>query len=185
MHNIFSRFFTGYTGKEWANPIQMGKETENEPPHDKTTKWLRPAKTQICLGIRPVWSESSLRAQWVPKDQSFLHVDSEDSDQTGRMPRLIWLSHFVGFVMRQLKSSLNHIQVSKIKIIPITIYMFYCCCLFWFNITLNNFSVISRQWLVVLGSSMLTEVSCPRHLACYHTKSHYPETGSTSPSSTP
>ena len=27
--------------------------------------------------------------QWVAKDPSFLHADSEDSDQTGRMPRLI------------------------------------------------------------------------------------------------
>ena len=62
----------------------------NEPRHDKTNKMsVRPAKTQICLGIRPVWSEFSLCAQWVVKDPSFLHADSEDSDQTGRMPRLI------------------------------------------------------------------------------------------------
>ena len=52
---------------------------------------VRPAKTQISLGIRPVWSESLLCAQWVAKDQSFLHADSEDSDQTGRIPRLIWV----------------------------------------------------------------------------------------------
>ena len=50
---------------------------------------VHPAKTQISLGICPVWSESSLCAQWVAKDPSFLHVDSEDSDQTGLMPRLI------------------------------------------------------------------------------------------------
>ena len=63
-----------------------------EPPQDKTNKVeVRPAKTQISLGIRPVWSESSLCAQWVAKDLSFLHADSEDSDQTGRMPRLIWV----------------------------------------------------------------------------------------------
>ena len=52
----------------------------NEPPHDKTNKMtLRPAKTLISLSIRPVWSESSLCAQWVAKDPSFLHADSEDS----------------------------------------------------------------------------------------------------------
>ena len=74
----------------------------------KPTKWhVHPAKTQISLGIRPVWSESSLSAQWVAKDPSFLHADNEDSDQTGRMPRLIWVFagrtyHFVGFVMRRL-----------------------------------------------------------------------------------
>ena len=37
----------------------------------------------------------------------FLHADSEDSDQTGRMPRLIRVfagrtCHFVNFVMRQI-----------------------------------------------------------------------------------
>ena len=79
-----------------------------EPPNDKTNKMnVRPAKTQISLGIRPVWSESSMCAQYVVKDPSFLHADSEDSDQTGRMPRLIWVftgrtCHFVGFVMRWL-----------------------------------------------------------------------------------
>ena len=79
-----------------------------EPPHDKTNKLtVRPAKTQISLGIPPVWSKSSLCTQWIPKDPSFLHADSEDSDQTGRMSRLIWVfavrtCHFVGFVMRWL-----------------------------------------------------------------------------------
>ena len=52
---------------------------------------VRPVKTQISLGIRPVWSESLLCAQLVAKGQRFLHADSEDSDQTGRMPRLIWV----------------------------------------------------------------------------------------------
>ena len=66
-------------------------EAFHEPPHDKTNKVaVLPAKTQISLGIRPVWSESSLCTHWVAKDPSFLHADSEDSDQTGRMPRLIW-----------------------------------------------------------------------------------------------
>ena len=65
---------------------------KNEPRHDKTNKMsVRQAKTQISLGIHPVWSESSLCAQWVAKDPSFLYVDSEDSDQTGQMPRLIWV----------------------------------------------------------------------------------------------
>ena len=45
----------------------------------KPTKWhVCPAKTHISLGTRPVWSESSLCAQWVAKNPSFLHVDSED-----------------------------------------------------------------------------------------------------------
>ena len=69
----------------------------------KSTKWcVRPAKTQISMGIRPVWSEVSLCAQWVAKDPMFLIADSKDSDQNGRMPRLICVfagrtCHFVGF----------------------------------------------------------------------------------------
>ena len=77
----------------------------------KPTKWhVRPAKTQISLSIRPVWSESSLCTQWVVKRPMFLHADSEDSDQTGQMPRLIWVfagytCHFAGFAVRRLECS--------------------------------------------------------------------------------
>ena len=62
--------------------------------HDMTkpTKWVcAQRRLQVSLGIRPVWSASSLCAQRVAKDPSFLHADSEDSDQIGRMPRLIWV----------------------------------------------------------------------------------------------
>ena len=74
----------------------------------KPSNWpVRPAKTQISLGIHPVWSESSLCVQWVAKDPRFLHADNEDSDPTGLMPRLIWVfawctCNFVGFVLSQL-----------------------------------------------------------------------------------
>ena len=33
----------------------------------------------------PKSDQSSQCAQWVAKDPMYLHVDSEDSDQTGRM----------------------------------------------------------------------------------------------------
>ena len=52
---------------------------------------LRPAKIQISLRIRAVWSESSLGAFWIAKEAEFLHADKEDSDQTARMRRLIWV----------------------------------------------------------------------------------------------
>ena len=66
-----------------------------EPRHDKTNKMaVRPAKTQISLGIRPVWSESSLSA-WRKVGSLATHwTHNKGSDQTGRMPRLIWV--FVG-----------------------------------------------------------------------------------------
>ena len=74
----------------------------------KPRKWfVRPAKTKISLDIRPVWAEYSLCAQWVANDSRFLQADSEDSDQSGRTPRLIWVfagrtSYFVGFVVLRL-----------------------------------------------------------------------------------
>ena len=57
----------------------------------KPANWpVRPAKTQISLDIRPVWSESSL-STWRNLGSLATHwAHSEDSDQTGRMPRLIW-----------------------------------------------------------------------------------------------
>ena len=33
--------------------------------------------------------QNDMYAQWVAEDQMFHHADSEDSDQTGRMSRLI------------------------------------------------------------------------------------------------
>ena len=81
-----------------------------EPWHDKTNKvTVRPAKTQISLGICPVWSESSLCTQWVAKDPSFLQADSKDwSDWADAQADLSlrWAhTHFVGFVVSRLISS--------------------------------------------------------------------------------
>ena len=67
-------------------------------------------RRQTSLDIQPVWIESLQCAQWVAEDPRFLHADSEDTDQTwqtGQMPRLIWVfagctCHFVGFVMMLL-----------------------------------------------------------------------------------
>ena len=56
----------------------------------KPTKWLcTQAKTQISLGIRPDWSESSLSAWRKPGSLTMYWAHSEDSDQAGWMPRLI------------------------------------------------------------------------------------------------
>ena len=74
----------------------------------KPTQWhVRPAKTQISLGIRPVWSESSLSAWRKLASLATDWAHSEDSDQTGRMHRLIRVfsrhtyhtCHCVGFVV--------------------------------------------------------------------------------------
>ena len=51
------------------------------------TKWhVRPAKTQISLGICPVWSESSLCAQWVAEDQDFFMRTAKTLIRLGECP---------------------------------------------------------------------------------------------------
>ena len=100
----------------------------------KPTKWyVRQLKTQISLGIRPVWSESSLSAWWKLGSLATQWTHSEDCDKTGRMPRLISVFAertfcFVGFVMRRLiwGSNTNHAifgwfeDVTKIKILDMS-----------------------------------------------------------------
>ena len=83
--------------------LKLRNVLKNEPRHDKTNEvTVRPAKTQIRLG-ESVFAVRSV----VAKDPSFLDADSEDSDQTGRMPKadlsLRWAhTDFVGFVMSRL-----------------------------------------------------------------------------------
>ena len=79
----------------WHHESNLTLNTEIwliELRRDKTNNVVvRPAQTQISLGIRQVRSASWLSAWRVAKGLSYLHADSEDSDQTGRMPRLIWV----------------------------------------------------------------------------------------------
>ena len=88
-----------------ASTMHQEKEHTNEPPHVKTNKMpMHQAKTQISLGIRPVWSESLLSV-WRKLRPLVTHwAHNKDSDQTGQLPRLIWI--FTGrtcyFVMRWL-----------------------------------------------------------------------------------
>ena len=88
--------------------IYISPKKERNKQASKQTKWhLRPGKTQISLGIRPVWSEFSLSA-WRKLGSLPIHwAHIEDYDQTGQMSRLIWVfagrkDHFVGLVMRRL-----------------------------------------------------------------------------------
>ena len=91
----------------------------------KPTKMtVRLAKTQISLGIRPVWSESSLCAQWVAKEPTLLHADSKDSDQTGRMPRLIWI-----FAGRTVTLLILSCRGSHVKIRAAVIWLQPAVCL--------------------------------------------------------
>ena len=65
------------------------------------------AQRRHSLGIRPVWSEFSLSTWRKFGSLATYWAHSKDSDQTGRMLRLIWVfagrtGHFVGFVILRL-----------------------------------------------------------------------------------
>ena len=88
----------------------------------KQTKWpVCSAKTQISLGICPVWSESSLCVLWTAKDPNILQRTAK-SDQTGQMPTLIRVfagrtGHFVCSVkLRLFGINLFLQQNSKVKL---------------------------------------------------------------------
>ena len=77
-------------------PNGKGTHTQQrwlEMSHDMTkpTKWLYAQRRLGSAWASAQSDQSSLCAYWVAKDPSCLHADSKDSDQTGRMPRLIWV----------------------------------------------------------------------------------------------
>ena len=73
--HLISRYFAFYACMDNSNNMSRLMT--------KPTKWhVRPAKTQISLDIRPVWSESLLSA-WRKLGPLATHwAHSEDSDQT-------------------------------------------------------------------------------------------------------
>ena len=94
----------GFSIHQWVQKMQT--EWQSVDP-DQTTVWSRFAVfihtyLSLCLG----WSDSSLSA-WRKLGSLATHwAHSEDSDQTGQMPRLtrvfVGCCHFVGFIMRRL-----------------------------------------------------------------------------------
>ena len=85
-HPIFMFSWVTLTGLKAINRIWAATSVK------RTFENVRPAKIQISLRICAIWSESSLAAVWVANDAKCRHAENEDSDQTGRMRRLSWVS---------------------------------------------------------------------------------------------
>ena len=101
----------------------------------KPTKWhVRPAQTQISLGIRPVWSESSLSA-WSKLGSLATHwAHSEDSEQTGPMPRLIWV--FAGRTLILLVLSCRGSYILRLAQCIVCIHYSPCLMVIYHNTSL-------------------------------------------------
>ena len=93
----------------------------HKPRHDKTKKMaLCPAKTQISLVIRLVWSESSL-STWRQLESLATHwAHSDDSDQTGRMPSLSWVFAGRTLILLVLSCRGSHYnrRMDRHKVVP-------------------------------------------------------------------
>ena len=126
-----------------------------EPRHDKTNKMSeRPAKTQISLGIRPVWSESSLCAQWVAKVPRFLHPDSEDwSDWADAQADLSlrWAHLFRWFCHAHTHSLIVRFFVAKCAS-TVRAYTEY------FNCNLKLQLLQNLQWITILCKGIDTGI---------------------------
>ena len=122
--------------------------TLDEQRHDKTNKLsVRPGKTQIRMP-RLIWVFACPR--WVAKGPSFLHADSEDSDQTGQKPRLIWV--FAGrttiLLVQSYRGSLRCLETGLPS-------CGHCDCGRKFNLEMitTNFLVLNFVWKERLQTS--------------------------------
>ena len=115
-----------------TNRISMEAEQLCEPRHDKTNDVpVRPAKTQISLGICPVLSESSLCAQWVAKDPRDFSCGqwrlwSDWADAQADLSLRLAHSHFVGFVMSRLMCLLNNVRNILTRLLTFLRRWFLC-----------------------------------------------------------
>ena len=104
LHNlaaiIFSQIICFSLNK--PNRSKSCQHPSHEPPHDKTNKMAcAPSEDSDQPGHPPSLISVFAVRLMGSKDPSFLHADSEDSDQTGRSLR--WAhTHLVGFVMSRL-----------------------------------------------------------------------------------
>ena len=118
---------------------------QNHMSRLKTNKMtVRPAKTQISLGTRPVWSESSLCAHWVAKDPFFMRTAKN----------LIWVfagrtCYFIAFVMRQLICQ-NHQIRNKSTVAylhPVVLFYFFYLFIYFFLLKVARWWFWCRRYL--------------------------------------
>ena len=97
---------------------------------------MRPAKIQISLRIRAIWSESSQGEFRIAKDAKFLHADNEDSNQTARKRRPIWV--IVGRTCHKVR-----FLTSRIVLITENYYI-------WFHVIFAVFVIIFVHYYITL-----------------------------------
>ena len=104
----------------------------------KPTNWpMRPAKTQISLGIHQVWSVSSLCALWSTKGPMLLHADSEHwSDWADAQADLsfCWVHRLLAHLSRRLTRWAYRMGLEPVSVRP-------CVCARVRASTLSNMNI--------------------------------------------
>ena len=155
-----------------------------EPPHDKTSKMAcAPSKDSDQPGpvsrdiamfginwkvILPVWSESAL-STWRKLGSLATHwAHSEDSDQTGRMPRLNWIFAGSTVILLVLSwgGSVITMQQIKSRAINLTIWCLekkgvYCFYFFIWYFVMYDIFIQGNNVYDLTG--MLLVVPSPYH----------------------
>ena len=109
---------------------------------------VRLAKTQISLGPSSLISVF-VCPQWVAKTPSFLHADSEDSDQTARMSRLIWVfDDQTGLMPRLIGVFVGCTAILFVLSCRGSFYLWRCIATFVFTRLLDQHSV--NNWMVTI-----------------------------------
>ena len=129
------------TGMEWSHLSRA---------MTKPTMWLW--AQQRLRSAWAFWSEPSL-STWRKLGSLATHwVHSEDSDQTGRMPRLIWV--FAGRTLILLVLSCRG------SFQFLSFIMFFCCCFYW-DFTarhnyLTSFEQVGGKWKILKKNNLPT-----------------------------
>ena len=115
-----------------------------EPRHEKTNKMsVRPAKTQISLGIRPVWSESSL-SPWTCRE-----ILTQTWTETFILPGF----HGNLFLELDATANVSHYNIPwefkpnvisrhELNVFDVFFFFFFCFFLFFFS---NHYEYVFRM----------------------------------------
>ena len=125
---------------------------------------MGPAKTEISLGIRPVWSESTLSA-WRKLGSLATHWVQVKTDRTGQIPRLIWV--FAGHTFILLVLSCH----GSNSLLPFHLLFIYI------SLLSATFSCVLRLWFKlcccdVYNDVMRDSIACSLTLR-HVTENHY------------
>ena len=123
----------------------------NRSIRKRTFGRMCPAKIQISLRIRAVWSESSLGAFGIANDANFLNRDNKDSDQTVKMRRPIWV--YVGRTCQKVRFLTYRLKLcSHILLHRCIVNCFICSrlCVLVLQISQTRFYITVLQicWVV-------------------------------------